>query len=170
MNYGAILLIVIAFIFGIMTVIGFMSTTIMPNNTKSYKNNNILIYLCILTFILVLLFWAIFNVDTTIKKDLKNNNVTIKEVKSDMNILKSSTGYIYHNDDNRNIIYAVNRKDDKVITINNNYKYIQYVLVDNEKDIHVEKCILSSDNIKPITFDCYRMYLTKDLMNDFINL
>ena len=90
MNYGAILLIVIAFIFGIMTVIGFMSTTIMPNNTKSYKNNNILIYLCILTFILVLLFWAIFNVDTTIKKDLKNNNVTIKEVKSDMNILKSS--------------------------------------------------------------------------------
>ena len=105
-----------------------------------------------------------------LKKDLKNNNVTIKEVKSDMNILKSSTGYIYHNDDNRNIIYAVNSKDDKVITINNNYKYIQYVLVDNEKDIHVEKCILSSNNIKPITFDCYRMYLTKDLMNDFINL
>ena len=136
MNYGAILLIVIAFIFGIMTVIGFMSTTIMTNNTKSYKNNN----------------------------------VTIKEIKSDMNILKSNTGYIYHNDDNRNIIYAVNSKDDKVITINNNYKYIQYVLVDNEKDIHIEKCILSSDNIKPITFDCYRMYLTKDLMNDFINL
>lgn len=167
MNYGAILLIAIAFIFGIMTIIGLMSP-IMINNNKS--DNNIFIYLCILTFILVLLFWAIFNVDTTIKKDLKNNNVTIKEVKSDMNILKSNTGYIYHNDDNRNIIYAVNSKDDKVITINNNYKYIQYVLVDNEKDIHVEKCILSSNNIKPITFDCYRMYLTKDLMNDFINL
>ena len=167
MNYGAILLIAIAFIFGIMTIIGLMSP-IMINNNKS--DNNIFIYLCILTFILVLLFWAIFNVDTTIKKDLKNNNVTIKEVKSDMNILKSSTGYIYHNDDNRNIIYAVNSKDNQVITINNNYKYIQYVLVDNEKDIHVEKCILSSNNIKPITFDCYRMYLTKDLMNDFINL
>ena len=167
MNYGAILLIAIAFIFGIMTIIGLMSP-IMINNNKS--DNNIFIYLCILTFILVLLFWAIFNVDTTIKKDLKNNNVTIKEVKSDMNILKSSTGYIYHNDDNRNIIYAVNSKDNQVITINNNYKYIQYVLVDNEKDIHVEKSILSSNNIKPITFDCYRMYLTKDLMNDFINL
>ena len=34
-------------------------------------------YLCILTFILVLLFWAIFNVDTTIKKDLKNNYMQI---------------------------------------------------------------------------------------------
>lgn len=168
MNYGTILLIVIAFIFGIMVVIGFMSTTIMANNTKSHKKNNILIYVCILTFILVLLFLGIFNVNTTIKKDLKNNNVTIKEVKSDMNILKSHTGYIYHNDDNRNIIYAVNSRDNKVIPIDNNYKYIQYVLVDNEKNIHVEKCILSSNNIQPITFDCYRMYLTKDLMNDFI--
>lgn len=169
MNYGVVLLIVVAFIFGIMTIIGLM-LPIMTNNTKSYKNNNIFIYLCILIFILVLLFWAIFNIDNTIKKDLKNNNVTIKEIKSDMNILKSNTGYIYHDDDNRNIIYVVNIKDNKVITINNNYKYIQYVLVDNEKDIHIEKCILSSDNIKPITFDCYRMYLTKDLMNDFINL
>lgn len=74
MNYGVILLIAIAFIFGIMTIIGLMSP-IMINNNKS-DNNNIFIYLCILTFILVLLFWAIFNVDTTIKKDLKNNNVT----------------------------------------------------------------------------------------------
>lgn len=164
MNYGVILLIVVAIIFGIMTIIGLMSP-IMINNNKSYKNNNIFIYLCILTFILVLLFWAIFNIDNTIKKDLKNNNVTIKEVK-DMDILKSNTGYIYH-DDNKNIIYAVNSKDNKVITINNNYKYIQYVLVDNKKDIHVEKCILSSNNIKPITFDCYRMYLTKDLINEF---
>lgn len=164
MNYGVVLLIVVAFIFGIMTIIGLMSP-IMTNNTKSYKNNNIFIYLCILIFILVLLFWAIFNIDNTIKKDLKNNNVTIKEVK-DMNILKSNTGYIYH-DDNKNIIYVVNIKDNKVITINNNCKYIQYILVDNEKDIHVEKCILSSNNIKPITFDCYRLYLTKDLMNEF---
>lgn len=165
MNYGVILLIVVAIIFGILTIIGLMSP-IMTNNTKSYKNNNIFIYLCILTFIPVLLFWAIFNIDNTIKKDLKNNNVTVKEIQSDMNILKSNTGYIYHND-NKNIIYVVNIKDNKVITINKNCKYIQYVLVDSKKDIHVEKCTLSSDNIKPITFDCYRLYLTKDLMNEF---
>lgn len=166
MNYGVILLIVVAIIFGILTIIGLMSP-IMINNNKS-DNNNIFIYLCILIFILVLLFWAIFNIDNTIKKDLKNNNVTIKEIQSDMNILKSNTGYIYHDDDdNRNIIYVVNIKDNKVITINKNCKYIQYVLVDNKKDIHVEKCTLSSDNIKPITFDCYRLYLTKDLMNEF---
>ena len=87
MNYGVILLIVVAIIFGILTIIGLMSP-IMTNNTKSYKNNNIFIYLCILTFIPVLLFWAIFNIDNTIKKDLKNNNVTVKEIQSDMNILK----------------------------------------------------------------------------------
>ena len=46
MNYGVVLLIVVAFIFGIMTIIGLMSP-IMTNNTKSYKNNNIFIYLFI---------------------------------------------------------------------------------------------------------------------------
>ena len=162
MNYGTFLMLMIGII-GISLLI--IPIYIIPSHVFKDKQS-IIKYLFTMVIIMILCLFSIASLRSKILNDLYENNITCKKVISDMNILESNTRYIYH-DDNRNIIYAVNNKDNKVITINNNYKYIQYILVDNKQDIHVEKCILSSNNIKPITFDCYRLYLTKDLMNEF---